>query len=546
MEKMRRIGSLLMALVIVLSLSVTAFAASGVNGNTGEIIITNALVGSKYEVYQILKLESYDTEAKAYVYTANPTWKTWVEDATAGGQWFTTASGTGYVTLKESVTNDESTAKAIAKAVLTYAKANSIAPVATQSKVEGDGVNYTFSTTSGTETVPAVKFTGLNLGYYVVDSSLGSLLILNTTNPQMIVEEKNKPTTQDKKVEQAAGNGQFVDETTYKVGDSIRFAAKISTTVGAENIVYHDIMQDTLDLDASSFKVYMDDPKNGVLLTAGTDYTVTVFPDTHTTCCKTGSSGSDFASNPCTFHVAISQTWLDTHVTTSTDITIAYSATLNSKAVIGSTGNTNDSTVSYGNGHWTTDKEVKVKTYAFSVTKIDSENNLLEGAEFDLYREYYTSDGHGNSVTNYALVPLVEDEPTGYTTNPKTKYYRPATEAEQAAAGFTSAKITCGHAVVWGVRSGVTMDLKETKAPVGYNAHTDYIQVGPLSDNNLGTVDYTTGVYVAGSGGTAVVNLTGAQLPTTGGMGTTLFYIFGGLLASAAVVLLVTKKRMSA
>ena len=85
MKKTKRIATVLLALVMVLSLSVCAFAAGGKNANNGEITINNAVVGYDYTIYQILSLESYNTESGAYAYKATADWASFVNsDAIKG------------------------------------------------------------------------------------------------------------------------------------------------------------------------------------------------------------------------------------------------------------------------------------------------------------------------------------------------------------------------------------------------------------------------------------------------------------------------------
>ena len=136
----------------------------------------------------------------------------------------------------------------------------------------------------------------------------------------------------------------------------------------------------------------------------------------------------------------------------------------------------------------------------------------MPGAEFRLYKTV-------DETTYYAKFD--NGLLTGWTT-------------DAAAAGVTMTSNSDSALVLNGLDAG-TYYLEETKAPDGYNKLTDPVTVTITED---GKVNETT------NGTVYVSNNAGATLPSTGGMGTTLFYVIGGGLMVAAVVLLVTKKRM--
>ena len=83
--------------------------------------------------------------------------------------------------------------------------------------------------------------------------------------------------------------------------------------------------------------------------------------------------------------------------------------------------------------------------------------------------------------------------------------------------------------------------MEETKAPAGYNKLSGRVKV-EIANSNL-TTTMTGNTWK--EGGVHIINKTGAELPSTGGMGTTIFYIIGSVLVLAAVVLLIVRKRMS-
>lgn len=341
-----------------------------------------------------------------------------------------------------------------------------------------------------------VKFENLTLGYYLVQSDLGVLCSLDTTMPDVTIKEKNSKPTVDKQVQENS-NSNWGDTNDANIGDTVNFKTTINVVDGQpKNYVLHDKMSDGLTFDAGSVEVKIGDRT----LTPGSDYTLIANP-------KDG----------CTFEIGFKE-----NVLKPNDVVIVtYSATLNEKAVIYPEPNTNETKLVYGEGSETTWDETKTFTYQFDLVKTKTDKTVLDGAEFKLY----DAKTDGNEI---ALI----DEGKGV--------YRVATAAEKAAEGFVSATIKAGKVTIKGLDSG-TYYLEETKAPAGYNVLAERVEVKIDHANLTATVEGDT--YV--SGGVQVINQTGAELPSTGGIGTTIFYVVGGLLVVAAGVLLVTRKRMS-
>ena len=444
MKCTRKLASLLLALVMALSLITTAFAA----GETGSITIDNAVVGQTYTIYQILDLESYNKDSGAYAYKATAAWRDFINSA-AIKDVYVKVDAQGYVTWDK-----KADVAAFAKLAQEYAAKNSIG---------NQGTKKANSTT--------VEFTDLDLGYYLVDSTLGTV--------------------------QENSDGTWGDTNDANIGDTVNFKTTINVVDGQpKNYVLHDKMSNGLTFDAGSVEVKIGDRT----LTPGSDYTLIANP-------KDG----------CTFEIEFKE-----NVLKPNDVVIVtYSATLNEKAVIYPEPNTNETKLVYGEGSETTWDETKTFTYQFDLVKTKTDNTVLNGAEFKLY----DAKTEGNEI---ALI----DEGNGV--------YRVATAAEKAAEGFVSATIKAGKVTIKGLDSG-TYYLEETKAPAGYNVLAERVEVKIDHANLTATVEGDT--YV--SGGVQVINQTGAELPSTGGIGTTIFYVVGGLLVVAAGVLLVTRKRMS-
>lgn len=246
----------------------------------------------------------------------------------------------------------------------------------------------------------------------------------------------------------------------------------------------------------------------------------------------------------------------------SDKIVVRYSAHLNIHAVVGGDGNQNKVTLIYSNNpHDTDDKgktppaDPRVYTFKMLVNKVDTSGNPLKGAEFYLYHyhveNHYDAGGNFTGSTNVPMYAIIDanHKITGW-----TETMTSATKLTTAADGIIKAE---------GLKSNVGYYLKEVKAPDGYNKlaydpKLEILPVGPDSDTKFGPNGYTlTSVEYQVEGAKKVSydatgevtfnveNKAGTELPSTGGVGTTMFYIAGGLMVALAVVLLVTKKRMA-
>lgn len=480
--KMKKFASLLLALAMVLAMTVTAFAAQEGSLSGGSITINDAVPGETYNIYQLLYLESYNKDTNAYSYKANSAWETWLRTQTT----YVSFDDQGYVTWVAD-------ADAAAFAKLAQVQATAMAADDTKDAPSAaDGAAYS-----------TVAFTDLKLGYYLVDTSLGALCSLNTTNPDVIMAEKNEIPTIDKQVKEDS-DGTWGDENTAQIGDTVEFRTTIHAKAGAQNYVLHDEMSDGLTLNPDSISVAI----GGNPLTEGTDYTVV-----------TSSLTDD-----CDFHIVFAQSFLDS-ISAATDIVVSYTAVLNDKAVISTDANTNKTKLGYGDKSETQWDETRTYTFKFDVVKTDSEKKRLTGAKFELY----------DAKTGGSKIGLVKEA---------DGIYRVATPAEKAAEGFVSAVIEAGIATVKGLDANTTYWLEEIEAPAGFNKLAERVEV-KIANDNLSTTFGGDGTYEATMGGVQIANKSGTELPSTGGMGTTIFYVIGSILVVAAGVLLVTRKRMN-
>lgn len=506
MKSMKNILALLLAAVMLLALSTTAVAANGTNDNSGTVTIENAIVGQTYSIYQILKLESYDTEATdyeggAYAYkAATQKWSAFLSRADVKGV-YVNIDAQGYVTWVEGAD-----AAAFARKALTFAN------------------NHAAVTASAEQTAEdtRVEFSGLNLGYYLVDSSLGALCSLDTTNPTTVIREKNEVPSVDKLVQedskvQETGQG-WGSSNDADIGQTVNFMTTIHAKAGAQNYVLHDSMSDGLTLDADSIQVYEGSVEAENLLTQGTQYTLVT------------NSADD-----CDFEIAFSNDYLLNDVTqaivgddevTEVLLIVTYSAVLNEQALIYDEANTNDAWLDYGDESSTeeTPAHTDTYTYQFDIIKTNSKKELIDGAVFELY----DAETGGNQIA------LVKENGA----------YRRATEDEMLAQGFASAQIQVGRATVTGLDGGTTYYLEELQAPNGYNKLAERVPVRLEASNLTTAMEANATAWKDGDGGVQITNVAGAMLPSTGGIGTTVFYIIGGILVAAAIILLIVKKRM--
>ena len=489
-KAMKKLMAALLAVAMVCAMAIPAFAAEGAGApRTGSITINGAIAGQTYNIYRILDLEANEGFT-AYKYTINDVWAGFVNGHT---DVFTVKND-----IVTSTVTDAAKIQDLANAAGKYAEDHNL-------------------TADGTATAANPTVSNLPLGYYLVVStpalSVNSLCSLGTTNPNVTINEKNGKPSITKEVEHAAGSTGSANDAT--VGDTVKFVVTIRAIDGKpENYVMHDKMEAGLTFDASSVTV----KRGNTILEKDTDYELI-----------TTTTDGD------TFDIKFIK-----QVNTNDVFTVTYSATLNENAVVGTTGNKNETKLTYGDNQHVDAEPTKTYTWSFNIFKYfmdGTKEKALKGAKFILYRKASTG-----SATEYE-----------YAVMDTTGKIQSWSSDESNATVLTSPD--SGNLTMSGLANG-TYYLKEKEAPQGYNSLENDIEIMITAANwtTSGTpsakIEYKTSTAEGASfaeaenGTVKVENKTGTVLPGTGGIGTTIFYVVGGGLMVAAAILLITKKRM--
>jgi len=385
-------------------------------------------------------------------------------------------------------------------------------------------------------------------GYYYVATTTGTAVTIDSYRPVVTLQDKNIVPSVDKTITgvdntsaEIATDGKSAD---VNIGDIVTYQSVVHVKKGAINYVFHDKMSAGLTLQGTAPESITVDSS----AVPSEKYSITYSATAATTANGDVEVGDNITIRFDNDYVAGLE---------GKDIIITYKAKLNDKAVIdGTAGNPNTIDLEYGHNPTATDEdekkeptkrtetdEAKVYTYAAALQKVDSNKKPLAGAEFNVKGLTATKLGDGEyQVTDY--------DPTS------------------TADGTTLTCDPAGQLVILGLSSKSVLSATETKAPDGYNKLVGSVTITPVktgetiikqpsttyyydADGHLtdvqteGAVTVTKVTYNLDLVKTAivVVNQAGAQLPSTGGIGTTIFYVVGLVLVLGAAAIVIARRK---
>lgn len=493
MKHIRKMLSVFAALMMVLGIGlVTARANEPVSGT---ITVNNATVGKEYTLYKLFDANVDENDPTHASYTATKAQKEWFEATANGCNDLFDFATTGDANLFTVSLKTGKTSKDILNAL-------------TKGKLSNADV-FTKVGNPVTATSKTVTFDVTTTGYYLVASEVGALVSITTNSPNATVNDKNEIHF-EKTIDESNKNS------TNQVGDTITYNVELVVFKGMNNVTITDKMTKGLTFN-NDVKVTVD----GTLATSSEVFTVT-------------SENVNNTTGETSFNIVLNENFL-TGIETSKSLVFTYTATVNSDAV---TVNemTNTASVNVGNGP--TDSSTYSYTgnvSLFKFAKDGANQTSLAGVEFELWKK-------GVDGQNDTLVMVVE-EAAGQD-GIYIAHSAPVLEKVDGVSQdvrISTLKTTNAaekNLVVKGLPAG-TYYFKETKALPGYNLPTSNTEVTISTAANG-----VAGQLTITDGSNSLENNKGTQLPSTGGMGTTMLYFVGGALVIVAGLFLVTKKRM--
>lgn len=569
MKKTMRIASLLLAVVMVFAMAITVSARTEVEAK-GSILIKNndtVLASEKtFEAYMALSLKAY-MDDNGIITTFEYAVPESLADFYAERYDLDKTDDEFIVKVREGIQAEENLF-AFAYDVAAAAKAAGVTPV-TGASVEG-----------------GYQFSDMELGYYaIVDTTTEgeyikpvTAVVLNTITPNREIEVKADKPSIDKNIDEDNNletDNDRVDVNNAAIGDTITYVidSKVPEMIGYKK--YFFIVKDTMS-KGLTYNNNMVITIGDKTLDADTDYTLTVTEN------EDGTTDLKIVFNNFLQY--------NTEEFIGDKIEITYTAILNENAELYTDANTNEVYLEYsanpsvdydGENEPDYDEDDKDKeplgetpvvtvetfTTALELIKVDPVGNRLQGAEFTLTGETLNivrvttvsfepaADGEYWKLTDGSFTTTdPESEIDGAPVNKDAyesltdKYAKViSVELKETEGGTVSIDGAVGEDGVLrfeGLKAG-TYTITELKAPDGYNILDDEVKVTINWDPTTETFTYGNAVDSDGAARITVVNQIGSELPSTGGPGTILLYVIGGIMLLGAAILLITKKIMT-
>jgi len=515
MRHMKKLlASVLVAIMVLAFSSALAFAQtkaySGTDGDGATITISNAANGETYSAVKLFDATVTGTTDGSIAYQG--------DIPTALSTYFTKDATTGEITATAAAKQQNGELTEDARTAL---------------KTWAESQEATISEVSDGSTL---QFTNLPYGYYVVLTTQGNAAVtVDSTNPNATVVDKN--TTEPNLVSKT------VDDDNVYIGQTVTYTVVFNTSnfdgegTDAKKIVSYTIT-DTLPAFLTNVNV--------------TSIKVDADADPATTDDQTPLTTTQFDSDK-----KITIPWVDANnkslYKNGAAIIITYTAVVADGAQIAGAGNTNTVSLSWKDEDNTTHEDTDeitetIYTYALALKKVDDKGVNKAGAVFE-FPFYVKKTPDANGAYIYAFAAL------------------PTTFAEgDSADNYTNTLTTpnSGEITIKGLESGTEVSITETDAPAGYNKLDGPVEVTPVQTSATTTsktwkikdgqvvedsvetdiqTTYTNENLAATP--VVVINMTGTELPSTGGMGTTILYVIGGIMVVLAAVVLITKRRIA-
>ena len=587
---MKKFVSLMLALVLVFSLSATVFAVDG----KGNITVSNATIGKTYNIYKIFDATYDATDGKKAVsYTVEKNSAGYEAVVSEEGQkYFVYSSETGIVAKKEGVNDSE---------LIAYLTG----------LVTAEGSKFTKAKDPVTAESATVNFTELDYGYYLITSDLGVAVTITSNVPSVTVIDKNqKPGIGFDKDIMVGDEADEDEKDSAAIGDKVDYRIAFTATNydGDKHIQYYQVIDTlgaALSADLDTFKIVVGSGEKAKELTKGWLLNNT----TETSAVTEGKignwEGTDSAKDDIdeaewylvylgNNQFRITMPWQTNHdikgqtgawtisfegtdhaskYESPIDVVVTYSVYVEPNAVIG--GGTHDVLTNSANASWTSANEtgttptetVLTETFGIGLLKDDGATGKnLAGAQFRIWKNKECTEHVYIIPTNIEGVYMRDSKGTAaegqgaQTSRDVYKNYLEAYLGEDYANKQDNMAITPvnGKIVILGLDAG-TYYLQEVKAPDGYNALTAPVEIkagegqtpfyvfadsdGKVADLRDPDVAHSRNTYNVTH--TTVHNSQGVELPSTGGEGTMMLITLGTILTIGFAIFLITNKKMS-